>query len=155
MKKTVCIFSDYSQAKDISDQLLNHDIADFTLAELSADYEQQIRQVIFVSHHEAVYTLFGAVVGAILFGTLFYWAVQNHSFGYLYARLLAGTIRAAVFTGAGLGIAIGGLLSGVYSLSMPLPQNFTGNYLMILYTDGLEQFHNAREILRDGNALFL
>ena len=155
MKKTVTLFNDYDHAHKAAQILLNHQIADYTLTELSADYEQQIRQEIFLSRRESVITIIGSITGAILLGFLFYWLVQNHSYGYLYARFLAGTIRAATFTGVGIGFALGWLLSGIYALSMPLHHNHTGKWLMVLYTDGLEQFARARNIVKDEDATFL
>lgn len=153
MKKTVAIFSDYDQALKASNVLLSHNIADYTLTELSSDFEQQLRQEIFLSHREARTTFWGALIGSLLLGLLFYWLVQNHGFGYLYARLLAGTVRAATFIGSGIGFAVGGLLAGLYALSRPLGRDFSGHWVMVLYTDGLEQFHTAREILDNTKAV--
>lgn len=52
-------------------------------------------------------------------------------------------------------MALGGLLAGVYSLSLPIGRNLTGYWMMNLYVGGPNRKDRAAEIIKSHFGLFI
>ncbi len=155
MRKVVAFFQNKDDAFRAGEALTLEDLADYSLTELSLDYEQQIRQEVFLRPKELNYIVIGVLLGMIIFGTLFYLLSVQSNLGILLARWMAGGLPAAAFTGAGIGLALGGLLAGVYSLSLPLNRDYTGYWMVTLFTLGPNQKQKAVEIIKSHFGLFV
>ena len=155
MRKIVVFFQNKDDAYRAGEALTTENLADYSLTELSNDYEQQIRQEVFLRPKERNFIVIGALLGSIVLGTLFYLFSSEGSFGILMARWMAGGQPAAVFTGAGIGFAFGALLAGLYALSLPLEKDFTGYWMVSLYTGGPNRGKKAVEIIKSHFGLFV
>ncbi|MDW7674034.1 MAG: hypothetical protein SCK28_05805 [Bacillota bacterium] len=148
MRKIVAVFEKHTQAIRASKGLTSKDLADYSLIELSPDYEQQVRQEVFLTHREIVYITSGALIGALIMGGLFFWLSWFNNVGILMARFLAGGLPSSIFTGIGIGVSLGGLLAGSYALSQPFERNMTNQWLLVLYCRGPNEQRIAMEMLK-------
>ncbi len=148
MPKIVAIFPSHETAVETSKILLDHNIADYSLDELSYDYESPIRQELFLSRREGRVIALTAVIGIILGLLLFYWLTLSPVIGALFSWLLGGGLPVALFTGGGLGAASGSLLAGLYVLSAPLKQDYKGRWLFVLYCRDNAQLAEAKAIIK-------
>lgn len=133
MRKLVAVFPDQETGLQAARRLVAADIADYSLLQLGEDFEQQIRQNIFIRPVESRLILGGAALGALLLGLLFYSLGTSGDYGSLIARLLPAQTAAPLLLGMGAGLAGGGLLGGLYGLSLPLGDHYEGQWLMVLY----------------------
>lgn len=147
MKKIVAVFADYQNALKASNELVSMNISDYSLAKLSEDYEQQIRQEVFLRSKEAASIMLGGLVGALLMGLLFYWMTQNNDLGILYGRFLAGGLPSTLFAGTGIGLALGSLLTGIYSIPSPFHFLQTQQDIGCLYYTVRDQL-NSKKLYR-------
>jgi len=154
LKKIVAVFPDYQNALKASNELVSMNISDYSLTKLSEDYEQQISQEVFFRSKEAASIMFGGLVGALFMGLLFHWMTQNNNLGILYGRFLAGGLPSTLFTGAGIGLALGSLLTGIYTLSLPFSIDSTGYWLFVLYCQGPIEQQKAVSIIENNSGIF-
>ncbi|MCP6429102.1 hypothetical protein NL523_27690, partial [Klebsiella pneumoniae] len=75
--------------------------------ELSYDYESQVRQELFLSSRESKAIAMMIVLCLLIGIGLFYWLTLSPLTGTLFSWLLGGGLPVALFTGGGLGAAIG------------------------------------------------
>lgn len=153
LKKVVAIFETQAAAQKAEQELINHDLADFSSYKLGKDYEQQVCQEIFFKTGEFRAIITGAFLGLVLFTALIYFLSQNNEYAIILGRLMAGGLPVVLFTGAGIGLAIGGLLTGLYYLSYPLTRDHDGHLLMVLYTKGPVKQKKAWKIIRNNTGL--
>lgn len=154
MKKVVALLSPESDFVTLDRELTGRDIADSRVIKVADDYEEQIRQEIFLMSREGRTIILGAAIGALAGLLLFAWLLGNHSLGQVLSPLLANTIYSSLFTGAGTGLAAGALFSGLYALSRPLQGNFAGHMMLVIYCEP-ERRREAVNLLRQYRATLL
>lgn len=147
MDKIVALFAEYETAQAASHELVKENMADYRLFQLGADYEQQIRQEVFLGSREIRTTILGMALGALAGAVLFYYLAYSGSLAILLGRFMSAGRPAAVVAGTLIGLALGGLLAGAYSLSRTLSGNHSGHWLLVLYCDQLGQEKTARSII--------
>lgn len=129
-------------------------IVDYRAISVPGDDEEQIRQEIFLTAREWRTTIVGALLGALAGVVFLAYLLDNNAFGQLAGPLLANTIYSALFTGAGSGLALGGLIGGLYAISKPFSRNFTGYTMLTLYCEP-ERVREAVNVVRRHGGTFL
>lgn len=155
MSKIVVVFPSYDEAVKTTKLMLAHNIADYFLNELSYDYESQIRQELFLSRREGKSIIILATLGLLLGLFLFYRLTLSPTTGTLFSWLLGGGLPVVLFTGGGLGTATGSLLAGLYILSTPLKQDYTGQWLCVLYCQNSAKWADAEKIINSSPGVIL
>jgi len=153
MIKVVAVFPKYSAVEETGRKLVDNDLADYSLMELGLDYEKQLRQEIFIRSKEINLMILGAAVGMLGIGLVFYLLSLPHNLGILLGRLLAGGLPVVILTGAGIGLAAGGLLAGIYCLSLPFVENYSGYWLISLFCQETKK-EKALKIIKEHGGIF-
>ncbi|GAB6179906.1 hypothetical protein JCM14036_12250 [Desulfotomaculum defluvii] len=154
INKVVTLFSPDADLKRIDNELTSHSLVKYRSVKIAEDYEQQVGQEIFLTKDERRTALIGALLGALAGLDLVAWLLGNNELGQLISPLLANTIYSALFTATGVGLAAGGLLAGLYALSRPLPKDFTGFIMLILYCKPREE-KKAMKILKENGGIII
>ncbi|MCF8012131.1 MAG: hypothetical protein K9L17_12980 [Clostridiales bacterium] len=154
MKKIVALLPEQEAFNKIDTELTEKDITNFRSIKVSDEYEEQVRQEIFLTAREGRITISSALAGALLGLILIAFLLSNNNLGQVLTPLLANTIYSTLFTGAGVGLAAGGLLGGLYALSRSLPREFTGYTMLVAYCT-FKEAGEAKKVLKKYNGIFL
>ncbi len=146
MAKIVALLPGDDIINTVDKQLQSQNISNYRFVDVSDDYEQQIRQEVFLTKHEKHVTIIGALIGAIAGALLVAWFLQNNPYGLIISPLLANTIYSSLFIGIGMGFAFGALWAGTYAISKPLPKGLLGYKMLIIFCDPV-QMRDARNII--------
>lgn len=147
IKRVVFVIDDETIVNKLRKDLLDHNMADFRFVPLGEEYEQVIRQEIFLSSWEWKVTVIGCLVGSIIGAVIFTPLALSSEYAFLLGRVMATGLYAATFLGAGIGLALGGLLAGLYALSKSLPADYNGHWLLVLFCHEKGQIDLARKIV--------
>ncbi|KJS11888.1 MAG: hypothetical protein VR67_12010 [Peptococcaceae bacterium BRH_c8a] len=154
MAKIVALLPEDVDVSAVDRQLQARDISNYRVVDVADDYEQQIRQEVFLTRHEKRVTIIGTLAGALAGALLVAWLLQNHPYGLVAGPLLANTIYSSLFAGTGIGLAFGALWAGAYAISRPLPEGLLGQQMLIIFCDPA-QLREARNIISRYNAINL
>jgi len=147
MRKVVAFFPAHADAAAVDNELTTRDITNFHSIDVSSDFEEQIRQEILLTSREGHITILSAFLGALAGVLMVAFLLNNREFGQVLSPFLANTIYSTLFSGAGMGFAAGGLLGGLYALSRPLPQDFSGYTMLVIYSKP-EIVRETKEIVK-------
>ncbi len=133
IKRMVCVLDNEIKVNNIRQNLLDHNMADFRIVQLGDEYEQAVRQEIFLTFWEYKVTIMGGLMGSIIGAILLTVLALSSEYAFLLGRVMASGLYSATFVGAGIGFALGGLLAGLYAFSKSLPGNYNGYWLLVLF----------------------
>ena len=133
--KIVAYYSPVSQikAENAAHELRNIEINNVRVRRLSADYEREVDEEIFISRCERRYFMWGSIIGVVVGLVVAYLSQMGFLiFPLLLPLFAAGPVGLYLFW-IGTGLMLGALIGSLLGLLYAVDDLYEGGYILIVY----------------------